>query len=105
MSLLNAEKPSLSLNGLGANGFLHKTHESYIREPRRFFHSAAVWDPAEHTIVVPTIVDRYDAPMSSKGSSNGNDIVGIGAMDVDMEGGSQIDEDWREDNVSISIEA
>ena len=121
MSLLNAEnsstKPSNGgVNGTVANGHIHNSksksksqRESYVREPRRFFHSAAVWDPAERTVVIPTC-------SIDKGSSTNGNEVEMGAhgsvavdvdMDVDMEvdayGVSQIDEDWREDNDNITV--
>lgn len=69
--------------------------------PRKFFNSGVMWDAG-----VKRVVMRDDVSGVRTGGRTVREAMergGRGGIDVDMEGG--LDEEWRDSDIAISVEA
>ena len=73
------------------------------RTTRRFFHSSAVWDPKRKTVGLRE--NKLTNGVNGIHVGEAMERGGNGTMDVDIEGGSQIEEDWKDGDVPISVES
>lgn len=99
MSLLGSKAPSL-----GDELDLSRPHGQH-REARRFFHSAAVWDPAMRTVVLREGGPRAGMGMGIDYGEPSRMHMGMQmehAMDVDVDADA---EEWRDADVGISVES
>lgn len=107
----------LSTPARGGSPLIHSSsfdfeagEERTSRTTRRFFHSSAVWDPTLKTVVI----HDYHPGAANGNGMNGvrvSDVMdrggkeGMGGMDIDMDGADDLDGDWRDGDVSISVES
>lgn len=103
MSLLGSENKA-AVAGDVMSFDLDMSEGHTARTTRRFFHSSAVWDPALKTVVLRNGavngINGVDgmrlADVMERGGMNGG-------MDVDMD--ADADGDWKDGDVSISVES
>lgn len=101
MSLLGSEnKPNTANDVLSFDLEMSEGHTA--RTTRRFFHSSAVWDPALKTVVL------RDGGVNGVNGMRLGDIMERGGrnmdgMDIDLDGDGE--DDWKERDVSISVES
>ena len=109
MSLLSPKGFATDTNGgmdaLDAMNARHGPHGV----ARRFFHSAAVWDPSLKTVMLREAALRVGEPMgmSIPGSRDGRVSVPLrhaSEMEEDVEMDADADETWREAENGIAVE-
>lgn len=106
MSLLGSEnKSAVANNVLSFDLDMSEGHTA--RTARRFFHSSAVWDPALKTVVLRNgggmngLNGMDDLRLADVMERGGRGVDGGMDIDMDVEG----DGDWKDGDVSISVES